>query len=71
MSKVPSFEFATCARCDRPVERMTIVRDLDEDSYRVTVFCHEQRQTLGVSQHDIDQHGGNPLVKMSKAFEPL
>ena len=71
MNKVPSFEFPSCARCNRPVDRMVVERSHTDDSYRITVFCHDRRQTHCVTRDEIEQHGGNPLVKLSRAFEPL
>lgn len=70
-SKVPSFEFPSCARCNRPVDRMTVERNHDDGSFRIAVHCHDRRQLLRVTQKEIDEYGGNPLVKISTAFTPM
>lgn len=70
-SKLPSFEFPRCARCDRLVDRMIIERNHDTGSFWITVFCHDKRQRLIVTAKEIDEHGGNPVVKISTAFTPM
>jgi hypothetical protein len=66
--KRPSFEYPVCEHCGSFVDKLHVSR-LESGDYQIIVWCHDRRTSMTLTQDDIDEHGGEPLVKL-RAFKP-